>query len=892
MMIDQRQSVEELLQAARVRSGSAAADSSMATITYAGPTGRFRPGDVIARRFTVVRYIARGGMGEVYEVQDALLQGVHVALKVILPEIAGDVHASRRFEQEVLLARKVVHRNLCPIYDIAHCDEPAPPFLFFTMKLLEGETLSSRLKGTRLFTRTEKQAIFAQMVSAVAAMHAAGVIHRDLKPNNVMLDETGTELCVSIMDFGLARLGESEATMLTRGVAGTPGYMARELFYGATPCEATDLYALGVLLHQVLTGVRPPERPLAMAAGAGEVRSAALEAADVPQMYIHAVREFLADDPARRCAAFEQVHAANRTTPSGESLLSHGVPQRRVMTRRQFAVSTGAAACAAVGGVAWKWDRIDDMMHPLPAKRFVALLDWPWTGDAKLEPSVAAVMGAIGAELARAEAFDHNLFVIPHHIGRDVSTPAQLNEVRESLGANLILSASGVPGPNELRVLLRVLDASATRTLRQKMVSAPVEKPFALPQKAVRVAAELLNIRHYEPNDKRTQAGTSDPEAYAAFQSAETAMKLDNDAGLDEAIGKYKQAIELDPRFALAQTKLSWAYLRSYGLNGEGAALELARANCQAAIRTDPNLVQAHLGLASVYQQTGNSTEATREISKALSLDPANPHTLLYQAKFYTANEQWDKADSTFKRVLDIRPNYWLAYNELGMNYSKQGKYEDSLTQFRAASMAAPRNALALANIGQVYLQLGRWTDAIQSLTASYSLRANDEAAIGQALAFRMLGDMPKAIASAEDAVKLNPTVPEDWIELGDCYLRMRDGAKRALLPYARARDIQLERVRNEPKNGPAWMLLSLCQALAHDTPAAESSMRKTGSFGANDLESQLVKLRIFLVMHRLEESITTLSEVTARGATVFQLQAIPEITQLRTVPELRTSNP
>ena len=113
------------------------------------PTGRFEPGQLIAGRFAVIRFLTRGGMGEVYEVEDQFLQGIHVALKVILPHIADDAESAHRFKREVLLARKVTHANLCPIYDIAHCEVPPPPFLFLAMKLLSGETLASRLKRSR-----------------------------------------------------------------------------------------------------------------------------------------------------------------------------------------------------------------------------------------------------------------------------------------------------------------------------------------------------------------------------------------------------------------------------------------------------------------------------------------------------------------------------------------------------------------------------------------------------------------------------------------------------------------------------------------------------------------------------------------------------------------------
>ena len=128
------------------------------------PGGRLNPGQVLMGRFLILRFIAKGGMGEVYEVQDRFLQGVHVALKTILPQIADDPALRQRFEQEVLLAREVSHPNLCPIYDIFHCDQPAD-FLFLTMKLLAGETLASRLRRTASLPIAEGFAIFKQMAA-------------------------------------------------------------------------------------------------------------------------------------------------------------------------------------------------------------------------------------------------------------------------------------------------------------------------------------------------------------------------------------------------------------------------------------------------------------------------------------------------------------------------------------------------------------------------------------------------------------------------------------------------------------------------------------------------------------------------------------------------------
>ena len=436
----------------------------------ASGSGRFAPGQRIASRFSVIRFIARGGMGEVYEVEDRLLQGVHVALKVILPHIAEDAGATHRFEQEVLLARRVIHPNLCPIYDIARCEEPAPPFLFLTMKLLSGETLAARLARPPAVPRDEMLTIVHQMIAGVAAIHDAGVIHRDIKPNNVMLDHTGTELCVSIMDFGLARLYDSQVTVLARGlVAGTPGYIAPELLRGDPPSQATDIFALGVLFQQMMIG----DEAQVERSGLSAKPSPALDGADVPAAVIHAVKEFLSDDPARRCRAFEELRATFGSAGSIGGKAFDG--SRQVLTRRNFVVGFALTACAAAAGVVWKHERIYDLLHPLPPKRFVAILDWP-APDPRVKPMLMGLIDAMANELARAEVFDHNLFITTPRTITDVRTPAELNDVRESLGANLVLATATVPSSREYHVSLKVLDPSVGAAASFQIDSRAVER--------------------------------------------------------------------------------------------------------------------------------------------------------------------------------------------------------------------------------------------------------------------------------------------------------------------------------------------------------------------------------------------------------------------------------
>ena len=198
---------------------------------YAAKQRTLADGDLVLGRFEIIRMLGSGGMGEVYEAEDRLLRGVRVALKTILPHAANNPELQKRFEREVLLAREVTHPNLCPIHTIFHCDDPPPGYLFLTMKLLPGQTLAARLREAPAMTIEEGLAVLRQASLGISAVHAAGIIHRDIKPNNMMVDGSGPGLRLWITDFGLARVYETESTVSSMGtVAGTPGYIAPELF--------------------------------------------------------------------------------------------------------------------------------------------------------------------------------------------------------------------------------------------------------------------------------------------------------------------------------------------------------------------------------------------------------------------------------------------------------------------------------------------------------------------------------------------------------------------------------------------------------------------------------------------------------------------------------------
>ena len=238
-------------------------------------TSVFRTGEIVAFRFRIVRYLAKGGMGELYAAEDLELRE-RVALKTILPHIAKDERSILRFKREVHLARQVTHPNVCRIYDVfrhryaaAGADGPGDEVVFLAMELLHGETLADKLHRDGRFSTAELLPVVRQMAAGLTAAHRVGVVHRDFKSLNVMLvtparAEDGMRVVVT--DFGLAwRSTQDESTGLSLSpsmseegeISGTPAYMAPEQVEGGPVTPATDVYALGVVLYEMVTGVWP-----------------------------------------------------------------------------------------------------------------------------------------------------------------------------------------------------------------------------------------------------------------------------------------------------------------------------------------------------------------------------------------------------------------------------------------------------------------------------------------------------------------------------------------------------------------------------------------------------------------------------------------------------------
>ena len=295
------------------------------------PSVRFQPGEVLLGRFRITRLLGKGGMGQVFEAED--LQLGRIALKTIRPDIANSPQAFDRFRREVQLARKVSGPQVCRIHElfVLPASDQTAATAFLTMEYLDGVTLAGRLERSGPLPRSEALGVALGICDALRAIHQHGIVHRDLKSANIMLCKRDGEMAAVVMDFGLAfhELGEeaaseaSTATVISAGtaigaIAGTPAYMAPEQFEGRPVSPATDIYALGVVLYEMLTGRQPYAADTPMGAAIRRARRperASSVQRKLPRHWDRVIERCLEFEPEKRFASAEQAAKALRAGP-------------------------------------------------------------------------------------------------------------------------------------------------------------------------------------------------------------------------------------------------------------------------------------------------------------------------------------------------------------------------------------------------------------------------------------------------------------------------------------------------------------------------------------------------------------------------------------------------
>ena len=697
-------------------------------------------GEVLAGRFRVVRFLAQGGMGEVWEAEDLEFPGERVALKTVRPEIAGDAWALARFRREIQLGRKVTHPNVCRVFDLfhhrptstEHSGGPREAVTFLAMELLAGETLAERLQRAGRVLPSEALPIARQLAAGLGAAHAAGIVHGDFKSGNVILVGSGEARRAVITDFGLARpqRGEKGGETTASGdvaFAGTPGYMAPEQIAGGGPTPEGDVYALGVVLYEMVTGALPQAGAGALAAAVERVTgpppSPRAAVPDLPAPWERVIVRCLARDPADRFARPQDVARA---------LEGHRVAASPRVRRRRLVVAAALAllAVAAVGW--WQW-RPSGPLAP-GQRRAVAVLGFKNSGG---RPETEWLSVALGEMLATELGAGGALRVIPAEtVARarvdlalsdfDALSPETLARLRRNLGVDLVVLGSYVALPpsegGALRVDLRLQDTRAGETL------ASLER--------VGSQARLFDLVTDAGAELRRSLGVE--EASAAAGSALRAT-FPQDA---EAARLYAEGLERLRRFDVVE----------------------ARDLLVRAVARSPDQPLAHAALAAAWAELGYDERARAEAQKAFDTSSGLPREqrLLIEGQLREVAGEWPRAVEVYRSLHEFFPDsleYGLRLVDAQLAAGESQPALQTVERLRALPAPAgedPRLDLAAAHCYEAVSDFTRQREAAaRAATKGAAAGARllvARARIAECWALRSLGQLDQAAPLCEQA--------------------------------------------------------------------------------------------------------------------------------------------
>ncbi|MGA2427266.1 MAG: protein kinase [Candidatus Acidiferrum sp.] len=753
------------------------------------PNVVFAPGQTLAGRFRVIRFVARGGMGEVYEAEDQELNE-RVAVKTARFESSQGSHEIERFRREIQLARKVTHPNVCRTFDVFRHVTPTPDsgaaseILLVSMELLAGKTLHNRVHTGGPLTTAEAMPIVTQLCAGLQAAHSVGVIHRDFKSSNVMLapafpsGQHGTpqqtprssqSFRAVITDFGLAHAEEHHGQTLTRpgDMVGTPAYMAPEQIEGGLITPATDIYSLGIVIYEMLTGELPfvGDTPLstAMKRLKAPAPSPLSRVPDLDAKWVAVVARCLEREPQQRFANTEEiiqglrgqsialppaVGSATGSGPGGPDSLSSipAIATSGFVARRLWPLTIALIVFLFAGGT-WLAIRYRETRNAAQrmaaqpaesgARKAVAILGFKNLSDRKDADSLGNVLAdGLWSQLDTGQL----RFI----------APGQVDEMKENLSLGEI--STSVTG-KQAEAIHKYLGADVLVT-GSYTVSGPPGNASVLWNIRLLSAEDGQNLGSFAPSGK--QSDLNDLVVHAGSlvrQKFGISLTPAEEARMDSSLSTNTEAVTA---FSEARQKL-----RTFDLLGATKLLEKS-------VEADPKFAQAHSALAEAWDALGFETKATEEAKKALDADSrlSTEARNVVSARYFATTRDWQRAVQQYAQLWTQyrdEPEYGLL---LANTQIRAGKAKDALTtvgQVRSQSPPAGiRAQLDLAE-ARAHETLGDYKEELTAATSAAEtaqfLGANlllARARILQCFAQANLGEAAKAIPLCNEAKQIN----------------------------------------------------------------------------------------------------------------------------------------
>jgi tetratricopeptide (TPR) repeat protein len=707
-----------------------------------------QPGTVLGSRYQILEILGEGGMGAVYKARDIELDRI-IALKVIRPELASNPEILQRFKQELILARQVTDRNVIRIFDLGEADG----IRFITMEYVEGESLYQILRRQGKVEVQEAVGIMKQMLRGLHAAHREGVIHRDLKPGNIMRDAQGR---IVVMDFGLARSFAGDGMTRTGTMLGTMEYMSPEQAQAKELDARSDLFTAGLICYELLTGHMPYRADSAVASLLKRMQERAVPAADfdksIPQPISQVLSRCLERDPANRYQNVGEILRDLEIWESGGAAATLSFPDVRTWGQGIWAWVGVAVVVVAMAGVAW-YSRRKPAATGAATHTPVSVLVADFQNntsdtlfDGTLEPMVnvalegAAFINAYNRGNARQAAGK-----LPNPSSKLDEQAARLVAVSE--GINAIVTGSLSLRSGGYRLSVEVIDAVTGKTLATSDITAsnkddllldipklaaPVRKALGdTTPESVQIAATQgsfaasnLEVVHQFGIAKEQQSAGKMQEA---FQSFSNAAKLDPNfarayAGMAAVAGNLGQLQNAEKYAKLAMEHVDRMTERErYFVRG---MYYIRTENWQKCVEEYSDLLKqysvdniGHNNLALCYGRLLNMPRAMEEARRGLEITPKDVMARMNFALYACYAGDFQTCGNEASHVLQVNPSYEEAFLVQAYAELAQGQVSQAAETYNKLQSISPWGAsLAFSGLADIALYQGKYRDAVETL--------------------------------------------------------------------------------------------------------------------------------------------------------------------------------
>jgi serine/threonine-protein kinase len=847
--------------------------------------------------FRITAALGKGGMGEVYRAEDTRL-GRQVAIKLLPDNLTFDRTSLARFEREARVVASLNHPNIVTLYSV----EESQGVRFLAMELVEGDGLDKLLHAGELPVRRLLD-VAIQLADALAAAHARGIVHRDLKPGNVKVTGEGR---VKVLDFGLAKLvataaedpdsvDTSELTLsqpLTGEgrVAGTVPYMSPEQLEGRPLDHRTDIFSLGIILYKMATGQRPFQGVSSPSVMSAILRDNPRSVTDVrnelPVPLARIIERCLEKEPRRRYQSAADVRldleALRRELESGQ------IKARRLPRIRASRWLWWAAVVVLLGVVGVGLLRLlPTAQGPVAAPGESAAFDAAqWiiaVMPSSLTPGdedLAALTEGLGltlttrlSQLSRS----HGLQVIPANALREASVEG-VEDARRELGVTLVLSIATRRFDDRVRVNAQLVDVKQQRQLVAETIDGTMDDLLDLEEKVTARVLRMLQVELQPSDGALVAAGTRSPEAYSFYLRARGLLQDYADpARVKAAETLFREAVRVDPSYARAHAGLGEALWRRYRLDGETTAVQEALEECRVAVALDEKDAEGYVCLGTLHNGMGQHKEAAGKLELAKVLDPTRDEAFRGLADALGASGHTRLAEEAYKEAIALRPHYWASYNELGIFYFGESRWDDAAVQFEKVVELAPDSYRGYSNLGAAHYFAGRWPEARVAFERALEIKPDDDLASSNMASLDFFERRFEVAAKRlEAAVQRRPTSSLLWGNLGDaCYWGpgLREKAPEA---YRRAATLTEEGLGVNPHDVVARAELAYYRAMLGEEDEARLQHVRALEEEPSDLDVLYLGSQVQELLGDREKALELLARAIQNGYPRREIRAHP----------------